>query len=187
MKQDQEETTSEIEEEKVQSSCCREKGGMAQAPGTAASQPAEEDWKDKYLRALAEIENSRKRLMREKAEAQGFAIQNVVLDMLQPFDQLEMALEHANKASDEVKNWAFGFKMILDHFRQVFSVYDVHSFTAVGQIFDPHQHEAIEMEERTDIPEGTITKEFQKGYRIGNKTIRPAKVVVATQGKPITE
>lgn len=136
------------------------------------------DWKDKYFRALAEIENSRKRLMRDKAEAQGYAIQNVIVDLLQPFDQLEMALEHADKAPQEVKAWAMGFQMILEHFRQVFSSYDVRAFSGLGQIFDPHLHEAIETEEQKGVPDGTIIAEFQKGYRMGNKTIRPAKVKV---------
>ncbi len=146
-----------------------------------------EEFKDKYLRALAEIENSRKRLMRERVEAQGLAVQNVIVDMLQPFDQLEMALHHADKAAPEVKAWAMGFQMILEHFRQVFSTHGVSSFTSVGMLFDPHLHEAIETEEKSDVQEGTILQEFQKGYRMGGKTIRPAKVKVATQPKSAEE
>ncbi len=203
MKKESEATSDEIEkpsssscchektEEALGSSCCRlknDKKGDQESSIPEEKEPVSfekeaQEWKDKYLRALAEIENSRKRLMREKAESQGFAIQNVIVDLLQPFDQLEMALEHADKAPQEVKAWAMGFQMILEHFRQVFSSYDVRAISGIGHLFDPHLHEAIETEEKTDVPEGTIIQEFQKGYRMGSKTIRPAKVKVATTPK----
>ena len=77
------------------------------------------EWKDKYFRALAETENTRKRLQKEKIESQSFAIQDVVLDFLQPLDHLEQALNASQNASDEVKHWAIGFRMILQQLKQV--------------------------------------------------------------------
>jgi molecular chaperone GrpE len=174
---------SDEDDDKGASIACDKDGQEESQAALDAAIKERDDFKDKYLRALAEIENSRKRLMREKVDAQGFAVQNVIIDLLQPFDQMELALQHADKAAGEVKAWALGFQMILDHFRQVFSSHGVTSFSSVGALFDPHLHEAIETEECSDKPEGLIVFEFQKGYRMGGKTIRPAKVKVATHPK----
>ncbi len=138
------------------------------------------EWKDKYFRALAEIENSRKRLQRDKVESQSFAIQNVLVDLLQPIDHFEKALMHAENTTPEVKNWAIGFEMILQTMRQVLEDHGAQSFSSKGQQFDPHLHEAVETVPTSDVPEGTILEEFQKGYKMAGRIIRPAKVKVAT-------
>lgn len=137
------------------------------------------EFKDKYLRALAEVENSRKRLTKEKIESQAFVMQEVICSFLEPLDQMERALEHASAATGDVQVWAKGFEMLLAQFKQILESYDVVAFSALGGIFDPHLHEALEVEERTDVPEGTILYEFKKGYKMGQKTIRPAKVRVS--------
>ena len=137
------------------------------------------DYKDKYFRALAEAENTRKRLQREKMESQSFAVQNVILDILHPLDHFEQALKHVSGASDEVKHWAAGFSMILDQLKQVISDNGVVGYDSKGAIFDPHLHEAIETEVNLDVPDGTILEEFVKGYKIANRVIRPARVRVA--------
>lgn len=135
--------------------------------------------KDKYLRQLAETENLKKRLQKEKQEATRFALENVIADFLQPMDNLENALKMAEKMSDEVRNWAFGFQMILGQFKEVLDGHGVTSFSSEGSSFDPHMHEAIETEETNDKPEGTILQEFVKGYRCGERIVRPARVKVA--------
>lgn len=153
---------------------------------TAALNEAK-DYKDKYLRALAEIENSRKRLTREKLESQSLAIQNVIVDFLEPLDHLEQALQHASNFTGEVKAWSQGFQMILQQFFQVLQSYDVSSFASIGMAFDPNLHEAIEVEERSDMQEGTVVYEFKKGYKMGAKTVRPAKVRVAQMPKEVEQ
>lgn len=147
----------------------------------AASAPPKEteDYKDKYFRALAEIENTRKRLQREKIESQTFAIQNVVVDFLQPLDHFEQALKHLQKAPPEVSNWLKGFEMILAQFKQVLQDNGITSFESVGCHFDPQLHEAIETEESDTHPNGTILEEFLRGYKMAHRTIRPAKVKVS--------
>lgn len=138
---------------------------------------------DKYLRALAEIENSRKRLSREKIESQSYAIQNIVLDLLMPIDHFEQALQHAENAEPNIAHWAKGFEMILQQLKQVLQDHGVVSFDSMGLQFDPHLHEAVETETREDVPEGTIVFEFHRGYCLGNRTIRAARVRVATRPK----
>lgn len=141
------------------------------------------EFKDKYLRALAEIENTRKRLSREKLESQSFAVQNIVSDLLQPIDHFEQALKHAEAANKEISHWAQGFEMILQQLRSVLADHGAVPFDSLGALFDPHLHEAVETEERGDVPEGTITTEFQKGYTLSGRTIRAARVKVATRPK----
>jgi len=141
------------------------------------------EFKEKYLRALAELENSRKRLSKEKIESQSFAIQNVVLDLLQPIDHFEQALSHAEHADATIAHWAKGFGMILYQLKQVLEDHGVTSFVSLGSQFDPHLHEAVETEESEEIAEGTITYEFHKGYQLGKRTIRAARVRVATRPK----
>lgn len=142
------------------------------------------EYKDKYLRALAEIENTRKRLTKEKIESQSYAIQNVVADMLLPIDHFELALKHAEAVPGEAAKWALGFEMILQQLRQVLADNGVTAFESLNSPFDPHLHEAVETMERDDVPEGTIVQEFQKGYQLGGRTIRAARVKVSTKKSP---
>ncbi len=131
---------------------------------------------DRYLMALAEAENSRKRLQKERTEMMQYAVENALLDFLPPMESMEKALGFASQTSDEVKNWAIGFQMI---FKQVFEDKGVVEYSSKGELFNPYLHEAVEIEETTDIPEGTILEEFTKGYKIGDRPIRVAKVKVA--------
>ncbi|MFI0434402.1 MAG: nucleotide exchange factor GrpE [Parachlamydiaceae bacterium] len=137
------------------------------------------EFKDKYLRLLADGENSRKRLQKEKQELSRHAIENLMIDFLQPLDNLENALRFAQEMSDEVRNWAFGFQMILTQFKDILSQNGVMSFDSVGRPFNPHDHEAIEMVETADQPPGIIIEENVRGYRMGDRTIRAARVKVA--------
>ena len=142
------------------------------------------EYKDKYLRALAEAENTRKLLTKEKIESQSYAIQNVVADMLLPIDHFELALRHAEAIPGEAAKWALGFEMILQQLRQVLADNGVTAFESLSCPFDPHLHEAVETMESDDVPEGTILQEFQKGYQLGGRTIRAARVKVSTRKAP---
>ncbi len=138
-----------------------------------------DEMKDKYLRALADGENARKRLAKEKQEVISFGIENTICDFLPVIDSFENALRFAEAASGEVKNWAMGFQMILSQFRQVLQNYGITPLQSEGVLFDPNFHDAVESIETLDAPEGTILKEFTKGYRSASRTIRPARVQVA--------
>jgi molecular chaperone GrpE len=138
-----------------------------------------EDWKDKYLRALAEQENMRKRFQKEKQEMARFGIENVISEFLPAIDNLENALRFGMSASGEVKNWAMGFEMILSQFKEVLHNHGIVSFHSEGNTFDPEFHEAVEIVETTEHPDGTVMHEFTKGYKSAHRTIRPARVKVA--------
>ncbi|QXE27324.1 nucleotide exchange factor GrpE [Chlamydia buteonis] len=139
---------------------------------------------DKYLIVLAESENARKRLQKERQEMMQYAVENALIDFLVPIESMEKALGFASQMSDEVKNWALGFNMILQQFKQVFEEKGIVEYSSVGQKFNPFLHEAVETEETTKVPEGTILEEFSKGYKIGDRPIRVAKVKVAKTPAP---
>ncbi len=138
-----------------------------------------QEYKDKYLRLLAESENARKRLQKEKQELTQFAIDNLASDFLSPIDHMENALKYTDNMSEDVKHWAVGFKMILSQFLDVLSSNGIISIESTGTAFDPHKHEAIEMITTTEHKPGIVVSESVKGYRRGDRTIRPARVVVS--------
>jgi molecular chaperone GrpE len=146
-----------------------------------AEQPKfqKEDFQDKYFRLLAEMENSRKRMQKEKHEMTQFAIENVISEILLPIDTLESALGFTDQMSEETKNWVKGFEMILTQFKEILSNHNILAFHSKGEQFNPHKHEAVEMEETLEHPEGMILQEFLKGYKSGERVLRAARVKVA--------
>lgn len=148
-------------------------------PAIKTTEEELKECRDKYLRLLAENENARKRMQKDKQESIRFAVENVLADILGPMDNLENALNAANNMSAEVKQWASGFQMILSHFKDVLSQNGVTVFKSEGTDFDPHLHEAVETEETNTVPEGTILREFVRGYKSGEHVLRPARVKVA--------
>lgn len=156
---------------------------MEQPPAPDLEQQLSE-MKDKYLRTLADGENARKRLAKEKQEMLRFGIENAIGDFLPMIDNFEMALRHADAATGEIKNWAIGFQMILSQFKEVLHNHGITAFHSEGNLFDPNCHDAVEIVETTDAPEGVILQEFTKGYKSALRTIRPARVKVAKAPKP---
>lgn len=149
------------------------------SPDEIKEETLKDDYKDKYLRLLAEIDNTRKRLQKEKQEMTRFAVENALEELLEPIDNMENALKFVETMSEEVRNWAMGFQMILGQFKEALHTNGITPFTSEGTRFDPSRHHAIETEETEAIPEGTILKEFVKGYASKERTVRPARVKVA--------
>jgi molecular chaperone GrpE len=138
-----------------------------------------EDFQDKYLRTLAEMENMRKRMQKEKQDMLRFGIENAISEFLPTIDHFEQALKHSENASPEVKSWVMGFQMILSQFKEVLHNHGITAFHSEGNSFDSTYHEAVEIEETDKVPEGTIISEFTKGYKSPLRVIRPARVKVA--------
>ncbi|NGX59869.1 MAG: Protein GrpE [Chlamydiae bacterium] len=153
------------------------------SPAEEKVEEKEEDFQDKYIRLLAEMENSRKRLLKEKHEMTRFAIENVIAEILLPIDTLENALGFTEQMSEDTRNWAKGFEMILNQFKEILESHNVVAFHSEGEQFDPHRHEAVEIEETTKHENGTILQEFLKGYKSGDRILRAARVKVAKAPK----
>ena len=141
-----------------------------------------EEMTEKYRLAIADMENMRKRLMNEQKEAIQFAKERLILEFITPLDCLEKALSYEAHMSSEVQQWAFGFKMILEQFKDILRNNHIYSFEPIHEQFDPRSHDAIEMVESDKEP-GTILEVLAKGYKNGPRILRAAQVKVA-KAKP---
>ncbi len=140
--------------------------------------------KDKFLRAQAEWDNSRKRILREKEDAVRYAGESFLEKLLPVLDNFEMGMQAAKTATD-AKAIAQGLEMVLAQFQQVLRDSGVETIDAVGQQFDPHRHEALGHTESDDVPEGQIITQLRKGYKLKDRLLRAASVFVAkpSEGK----
>lgn len=133
---------------------------------------------DKYLRALADLENFRKRTEKEKAEAISFANESLIEEILPIIDNFERALAHAN-GEDNVKSLREGVSLTASQMLGALKKFGLEEIKALGQKFDPTVHHAISEEESPEAEPGTVVKEFQKGYYLKGRLLRPAMVAVA--------
>ena len=131
---------------------------------------------DRLLRLTAESGNYRKRVAREKEEARLFANQSFIEKLLPVMDNFQMALDAAKDADPAVRD---GVEMILRQLKGVLLESGVEEVDGLGQIFNPEFHEAVSQEEVGDVEEGTVVQQLRKGYRLHERLIRPASVVVA--------
>jgi molecular chaperone GrpE len=155
----------------------------------AAALAAERDEvKDRMLRIAAEFENWKKRARKEQTDAVAEARERVLKDMLEVVDYLERAVGMQAAGNGAVDGPAVlkGVDLVLRLLKQKLERYEVRPFEAAGQPFDPRLHEAISRVEHPEIPAGSVAAELQKGYRVGERLLRPAMVSVSSGGKPTT-
>ena len=142
-----------------------------------AEQEKKDNW-DKYLRTAADLENYRRRSKRDLDDARAETKTRVLKEMLPVVDNLERAVEHSEKGGESAAILE-GVKLVLRQFLQAFERLDVTPIEAAGQPFDPNLYEAISQVETDQQPPGTIVSVLQRGYRLGDRLLRPALVVVA--------
>jgi molecular chaperone GrpE len=134
--------------------------------------------RDLYLRTLADLENYRKRVQREKEDLSRFANENLLRELLPVLDKLERAIEHAR--SDQSNGGILqGVEMTLSQLAKVLEKSGIKPVAAVGEPFDTARHEAIGQEESSEHAPQTVVRELQKGYLLNDRLLRPAMVVVA--------
>jgi molecular chaperone GrpE len=134
---------------------------------------------DRLLRVSADFENYKKRATREMEEFRKYANQSLLKEMLSVVDNLELAINSSNDGEKTDKTLIEGLNLTLNEILRVFEKFDVKPIEARGKTFDPAYHEAVMREETDDYPENTVVSEFQKGYLIHDRLLRPAMVVVA--------
>ena len=166
--------------------------GEESAGATAASQPeaaTEPDpleslqadlakTRDQLLRTAADFDNYRKRSRREIVDSDRQGRESVLRELLPVFDNLERAVAHADTATD-AKSVADGVRLVIQQFLDTIARIGVERLRAVGQPFDPSLHDAIQNTETTEFPPGTVAAEVLPGYKMGDRLVRPAMVVVA--------
>ena len=151
----------------------------------AALEAERDEMKDRMLRVAADFENWKKRSRKEQSDAEARARELVLRDVLEIADNLERATSaHAQAGNGAVDAAAVvkGVNLVLRLLQQKLERYDVRPFDSQGQPFDPRMHEAISRIE-SDVPAGSVATELQKGYRVGDRLLRPAMVSVSTGPK----
>jgi molecular chaperone GrpE len=153
----------------------------AQDQEVAGLQKEIAEWKDKYLRSMAEFENYRRRSIQEKADWIKLATQKLALDICDVLDNFERALQQADPGKGE-DSFVKGVVMIEQQLRKVLEKEGITRIEALGEEFDPTLHEAL-AHIPSDIEENYVAAVIQNGYRIHDKILRPARVAVSS-GKP---
>ena len=147
----------------------------------AAKKEEAKEAHDRLLRVSADYENYKKRSAREMEDFRKYANQSLLKEMLSVVDNLELAINAAKEEKNSDKKLIEGLNLTRNEMLRVFEKFNVKPIKARGEIFDPAFHEAVMREETDDYPENTVMSEFQKGYLIHDRLLRPAMVVVAVR------
>ena len=145
---------------------------------TTAQEEARNNW-DLYLRERADMENLRKRHQRDKEDAIRFANDRLLKEMIPVLDNLERAVDHAEQGSDDSQGLLEGVNMTINQFRKALEDFGIKPINAVGTDFDPNLHQAMGQVESEEQAPNTVATEFQKGYLLHDRLLRPSLVMVA--------
>lgn len=150
---------------------------------TLAEQKAHENW-EKSVRAVAELDNVRRRAEREVANAHRYGLEKIIASLLPVIDSMEQALQMAEQNADPAMHE--GLELTMKLFVDVLQKFDVQQIDPTGAAFDPQEHEAMSIQEVPGTPPNTVLTVFQKGYKLNDRVIRPARVIVS-KNKPVHE
>jgi molecular chaperone GrpE len=140
---------------------------------------ADESW-ERLLRTTADFDNFKKRAARERTEAIQFANVSLIQKLLPVLDSFEMALAATQTAKDEKSaSLQAGIVMVQSLLKNVLVESGLEEIDATGKLFDPTQHEAVSQQETDEVPEGQVVQQIRKGYKMRERLLRPAAVIVA--------
>jgi molecular chaperone GrpE len=145
----------------------------------AARKEAKDNY-DRYLRAVADLENSRRRAVREKEELRQFAIAGVLGDLIPVLDSLAMAVEAAKQPKADLKALTAGVERVLEQFKSALAGQGFVEINPAGKPFDPHQHEAISHQPSDTVKEEQVVTVVRAGYSLNGRLLRPASVIVSS-------
>jgi len=139
---------------------------------------AEENW-NQFLRARAEMENQRRRAEKDVASARQQSLEKLAGELLAVKDSLEMGVQAARSEGADVEKLAEGSELTLRMFEQALDKFNIEAVSPQGERFDPAVHEAMAAQESSEAEPNTVLSVVQKGYRLGERLLRPAMVIVA--------
>ena len=143
------------------------------------AEKADEHW-ERLLRTTADFDNFKKRAAREKQEAIRYANEGVLEKLVPVLDNFDAALSAAQTSSaDGAQSLQTGVAMIFQQLKKALAESGLEEVDATGQTFDPNLHEAVSQQESADVPEGGVLQQLRKGYKLRDRLLRPATVVVA--------
>lgn len=135
---------------------------------------------DHYMRAMADLENFRRRTVREKDELRQFAAGRVLEDLLPVIDNLSLGLGAAKAPNADLKNLVGGISMVLEQLKASLSGHGLKEINPVGQKFDPNQHESIASQPSEAVADGSVLQVVRIGYSLNGRLLRPASVMVSS-------
>ena len=138
---------------------------------------AEPDWKDRYARTLADFDNYRKRMARDREELAQFAAKEILRDLLPTVDNLALALDKAENKDDP---FVQGVKLAYDGFLKALADHGATPLDSVGEPFDANFHEALAQLPSPDVAEGVVMSAVKRGWLLHGKLLRAAQVVVSS-------
>ena len=142
---------------------------------------AHENW-DRLLRTTADFDNFKKRAAREKQEAVKYANEGLLQKLVPVLDSLDMALAAAQATGpDATQSLQAGVGMVCQQLKTALAEAGLEELNAVGKPFYPNFHEALSQQESPGVPEGHVVQQVRKGYKLRDRLLRPASVVVAKQ------
>jgi len=145
----------------------------------AEAQEKERIAQDKYLRLFAEFENYRTRSAKEQLELISTANGKLLEKLSEVKDNFDRAFAEENKTGD-LAIFEKGIKLIQEQFNKILSDFGLETIDPSGEVFDPNIHEALIKQPSENVPEGSIIQVYQKGYKIKNKLLKTAKVIVSS-------
>ncbi len=156
------------------------KAGPAPEELVAQAKKEQAEAHDRYLRLAADMENLRRRTVREKDEIRQFAAGRVLEDMISVLDNLGFGLTAAKAPNADIKTIVGGIGMVADQLKNVLGQHGLKEINPVGQTFDPNQHEAIAAQPSADVADGNVAQVVRIGYSLNGRLLRPASVVVSS-------
>lgn len=142
-----------------------------------------EEQRNLYLRTLADFQNYRRRQSEEMERQRARLLESLMEGLLPILDNFERALQAA-EATRELEPLLEGVRMTDRQVKALLARYDIHPIEAVGHPFDPNLHEAIQRVESEEYEDGIVIDEVERGYRMGERVLRPSKVIVAKRPEP---
>lgn len=139
---------------------------------------ADENW-ERLLRTTADFENFKKRAAREREDAVKYANESLIKKVVPVLDNFEMALAAGQNQAGAPQSLQAGVAMIHQQLRNLLLETGLEEVDATGKVFDPNWHEAVSQQDSTEVPEGHVLQQLRKGYKLRDRLIRPATVVVA--------
>jgi len=154
--------------------------GMTNEDAAPAADPADEvaKYRDAALRARADLDNYRKRVVREKEDAIRYANASLLESLLPVLDNFELGLMAAKNAP-EAASIVMGLEMVRKQLEDFLREQGVEIVDAAGAEFDPAVHDAVAQEASTDVPEGKVVRQIRRGFKLKDRLLRPASVVVS--------
>ena len=177
------EASSVPEAEEAVSAAAEETSAADEAAKESATQPekepvaAEPDWKDQYVRLMADFDNFKKRTARDREDTYRYAEADILKDLLPTVDNLALALGNAKDPDDD---FVKGVRLVYDTFLKALKEHGAEPFDSVGLELDPEKMEAIATLPSPDYEEGKVSTEVKRGWMLKEKLLRAAQVVVSS-------